>query len=76
MFGHFLRPKFLRFLVTWEHMTSLRMEGKGQGPKGKASPAFGRAENLSVWALARRPPQQKDLEVTIQKERKGRGPKG
>lgn len=56
------------FLVTWEHMTSLRMEGKGKGPKGKGSPAFGRAENLSVWALTRRPPQQKDLEVTIQKD--------
>jgi hypothetical protein len=57
-------------------MTSLRMEGKGKGPKGKGSPAFGRAENLSVWALTRRPPQQKDLEVTIQKEQLGLGASG
>eukprot|EP00435_Cladocopium_sp_Y103_P064604 s392_g26.t1 len=58
------------FLVTWEHMTSLRLEGKGKGPKGSpgSSPAFGRAENLSVWALTRRPPQKEDLEVTIQKD--------
>eukprot|EP00438_Fugacium_kawagutii_P004297 Skav229405 [mRNA] locus=scaffold2297:47027:52365:+ [translate_table: standard] len=65
------RILLVRFLVTWEHMTSLRLETKSTLPKGapKAAPAFGRAENLSIWALTRRPKEPKEMEVKIVKDR-------
>ena len=56
--------------MTWEHMTSLRLEGKNGSKGGKAT--FGRAENLSVWQLTRRSEKTKEakenFEVTIQKD--------
>lgn len=59
--------------MTWEHMSSLRLEGKNGSKGGKAT--FGRAENLSVWQLTRRRSEQKtkeakeNFEVKIQKDR-------
>ena len=59
------------FLVTWEHMSSLRLEGKNGSKGGKAT--FGRAENLSVWQLTRRSEQKtkeakENFDVKIQKD--------
>ncbi|CAK9075189.1 unnamed protein product [Durusdinium trenchii] len=66
--GHIARCYFSSqgsFLVTWEHMTALRQEAKGEG-RGRGK-GFGRAENLSVWSLTRRPAGPEVFEVQIEK---------
>ncbi|CAJ1390942.1 unnamed protein product [Effrenium voratum] len=63
------------FLVTWEHTalkvekgaSTLKIGTRGRG-KGNGKMAFGRAENLSVWALARRRHGLDEIEVTLEKE--------